>query len=108
MNKYFTLRCPWQPNILASGGGTADRCIKFWNVSNGACLNSVDSKSQVCALLFSKHHKELISAHGFANHQLTIWRYPSMIKEKVFYFRHLKRLLDVNCLIFTGFDWPYC
>ncbi len=24
--------CPWQSNILAIGGGTADRCIKFWNV----------------------------------------------------------------------------
>ena len=22
---------PHQSNILASGGGTADRCIKFWN-----------------------------------------------------------------------------
>lgn len=73
--------CPWQQNILASGGGTADRCIKFWNVSNGTCLNSVDTKSQVCSLLFSKNHKELISAHGFANNQLTIWKYPSMIKQ---------------------------
>lgn len=73
--------CPWQPNILASGGGTADRCIKFWNVSNGMRLSSVDTKSQVCALLFSKHHKELISAHGYANNQLTIWKYPSMMKQ---------------------------
>lgn len=73
--------CPWQPNILATGGGTADRCIKFWNVSNGTCLNSVDTKSQVCSLLFSKNYKELISAHGYANNQLTIWKYPSMIKQ---------------------------
>lgn len=81
--------CPWQQNILASGGGTADRCIKFWNVSNGACLNSVDTKSQVCSLLFSKNHKELISAHGFANNQLTIWKYPSMIKQIVSFLRSL-------------------
>lgn len=73
--------CPWQPNILATGGGTADRCIKFWNVSNGTCLNTVDTKSQVCSLLFSKNYKELISAHGYANNQLTIWKYPSMIKQ---------------------------
>jgi len=39
--------CPWQPNVLASGGGTADRHIRFWNVSTGACLNAVDTKSQV-------------------------------------------------------------
>lgn len=73
--------CPWQPHILASGGGTADRCIKFWNVNTGICSNSVDTKSQVCSLLFSENYKELISAHGYANHQLTIWKYPSMIKQ---------------------------
>ncbi|KAH8263094.1 hypothetical protein KR044_004314 [Drosophila immigrans] len=73
--------CPWQPNTLASGGGTADRCIKFWNVHNGTLIKSVDSKSQVCSLLFSRHYKELISAHGFANNQLTIWKYPTMVKQ---------------------------
>lgn len=46
--------CPWQPNILATGGGTADRCIKFWNVNNGSLIDSIDSKSQVCSLLWSK------------------------------------------------------
>lgn len=33
--------------ILASGGGTADRTIKFWNTSTGSLLNSVDTGSQV-------------------------------------------------------------
>lgn len=32
-------------------------------------------------MLWSKNYKELISAHGFANNQLTIWKYPSMIKQ---------------------------
>ncbi|XP_052867645.1 cell division cycle protein 20 homolog isoform X1 [Anopheles cruzii] len=73
--------CPWQPNVLASGGGTADRCIKFWNVASGQLLNSVDTKSQVCGLMFSKTYKEIISAHGYVNNQLTIWKYPSMTKQ---------------------------
>lgn len=73
--------CPWQPSTLATGGGTADRCIKFWNVNSGTCLNTIDTKSQVCSLLFSSHYKELISAHGYANNQLTIWKYPSMTKQ---------------------------
>lgn len=73
--------CPWQPNVLATGGGTADRCIKFWNVGNGQCINSIDSQSQVCALLWSKQYKEIISAHGYANNQLTIWKYPSMVRQ---------------------------
>lgn len=35
---------------------------------------------QVCALLWSQEYKELISGHGFAQNQLTIWRYPSLSK----------------------------
>lgn len=86
--------CPWQSNVLATGGGTADRCIKFWNVSNGSCTNTIDTKSQVCSLLFSKNYKELISAHGFANNQLTIWKYPSMTKQ-VDLVGHTQRVLQM-------------
>ncbi|MCO5554861.1 hypothetical protein L7F22_008397 [Adiantum nelumboides] len=72
--------CPFQSNLLASGGGTADRCIKFWNTQTGACLNSVDTNSQVCALQWSRHEKELLSSHGFSQNQLCLWKYPSMVK----------------------------
>uniref|UniRef100_UPI001CB8D661 cell division cycle 20.2, cofactor of APC complex-like n=1 Tax=Erigeron canadensis TaxID=72917 RepID=UPI001CB8D661 len=57
--------CPFQDNRLASGG--SEGCIKFYNTSNGACLNSVDIGSQVGAL-------------GFAQNQLTLWKYPSTVK----------------------------
>ncbi|XP_059057333.1 cell division cycle protein 20 homolog [Achroia grisella] len=70
--------CPWSSGILASGGGTADRTIRIWNVNTGANLNTVDTKSQVCSILWSTHYKELISGHGYANNQLVIWKYPLM------------------------------
>ncbi|XP_024364758.1 cell division cycle 20.2, cofactor of APC complex [Physcomitrium patens] len=72
--------CPFQSNLLASGGGTADRCIKFWNTHTGACVNSIDTHSQVCALQWSKHEKEILSSHGFSQNQLCLWKYPSMVK----------------------------
>ncbi|KAK7492880.1 hypothetical protein BaRGS_00015827 [Batillaria attramentaria] len=72
--------CPWQPSLLASGGGTADRHIRFWNCNTGSNLSNVDTKSQVCSILWSKEHRELISSHGFAQNQLIIWKYPSMSK----------------------------
>ncbi|XP_005866168.1 PREDICTED: cell division cycle protein 20 homolog [Myotis brandtii] len=72
--------CPWQSNILATGGGTSDRHIRIWNVCSGACLNAVDAHSQVCSILWSSHYKELISGHGFAQNQLVIWKYPTMVK----------------------------
>ena len=46
--------CPFRPNLLASGGGTADGTIRFWNTSSGALRNSVDTNSQVCAIVWSK------------------------------------------------------
>ncbi|KAJ1484004.1 WD40-repeat-containing domain protein [Baffinella frigidus] len=67
--------CPFSHNILASGGGTADRKICLWNTSNGTCLNEVDTKSQVCAIEWSVHDKEFVSSHGFTHNQLILWRY---------------------------------
>ncbi|GMY38091.1 Cell division cycle 20.1, cofactor of APC complex [Fagus crenata] len=49
--------CPFQRNLLASGGGVGDGCIKFWNTQTGACLNSINTGSQVCALLWNKHEQ---------------------------------------------------
>ncbi|PKI51219.1 hypothetical protein CRG98_028367 [Punica granatum] len=72
--------CPFQGSLLASGGGGGDRCIKFWNMDTGACLNSVDTGSQVCALLWNKNERELLSCHGFPQNQLTLWKYPSMLR----------------------------
>lgn len=70
--------CPFQSNLLATGGGTSDGHIKLWNVSSGNLVQSIDSKSQISCLLWSKYYKELISSHGYSTNQLTIWRYPDM------------------------------
>jgi cell division cycle protein 20 (cofactor of APC complex) len=74
--------CPFYRGLLASGGGTADRCIKFWNSSSGAILNSIDTGSQVCSIVWSKHQRELCSSHGYSENQLILWKYPSMTKIK--------------------------
>jgi cell division cycle protein 20 (cofactor of APC complex) len=72
--------CPFQTNLLASGGGTADRCIKFWNTHTGAMLNSIDTGSQVCSLQWNRHEREILSSHGYSKNQLCLWKYPSMVK----------------------------
>lgn len=118
---------PHQRGLLASGGGTADRCIKFWNTvstaqnsanaglanssnhqnlsnadldlsatnlasatpspllppsasapSNPHLIRSHDTGSQVCNLLFSTLTSELVSTHGYSQHAINIWKYPSM------------------------------
>jgi cell division cycle protein 20 (cofactor of APC complex) len=74
--------CPWsgQSNLLATGGGTADRHIRFWNTTTGACVGATDTGSQVCQLAWSKTYRELLSTHGFSQNQLCVWKYPNMRK----------------------------
>lgn len=91
---------PHQRGLLASGGGTADRTIKFWNTligSNGPTnaatlpssspsamaapanlLSSLDTGSQVCNLAWSRNSNELVSTHGYSQNQIIVWKYPSM------------------------------
>ncbi|KAM7460308.1 hypothetical protein LguiA_023695 [Lonicera macranthoides] len=71
---------PHQSGLLASGGGTADRCIRFWNTTSGNQLNSIDTGSQVCNLAWSKNVNEIVSTHGYSQNQIMVWKYPSMGK----------------------------
>jgi len=87
--------CPWQANTLASGGGTADRSIRLWNTSNGSITNTMDTKSQVCSLLWAPEYKELVSSHGYANNEITIWRWPSMTKVAEL-LGHTERVLNLK------------
>ena len=73
---------PHQHNILASGGGTADRTIRFWNTTNFEPIFKVDTGSQVCNLLFSKSSNEFVSTHGYSLNQINVWKLPNMQKIK--------------------------
>ena len=72
--------CPWQPNLLATGGGSYDRHIHFWNSTTGARVNSIDTGSQVTSLRWSPHYKEIVSTSGFPDNSLSIWSYPTLVR----------------------------
>ncbi|KAH0542574.1 hypothetical protein FGG08_003079 [Glutinoglossum americanum] len=69
---------PHQHGLLASGGGTADRRIKFWNTLTGQPISEIDTGSQVCNLAWSKNSNEIVSTHGYSQNQIVVWKYPSM------------------------------
>ena len=71
---------PHQHGLLASGGGTADRNIRFWNCLSGMPLHRIDTGSQVCNLAWSRNVNEIVSTHGYSLNQIIVWRYPSMQK----------------------------
>ena len=72
--------CPFQSNLLASGGGTADRYIRSGTRPQARMLNAIDTGSQVCALQWSRHEREILSSHGYSKNQLCLWKYPTLAK----------------------------
>lgn len=71
----------WSPHkrgILATGGGTADRRLKIWNVNTSAKIKDVDTGSQVCNMVWSKNTDEIVTSHGYSKYHLTLWDYPTM------------------------------
>ena len=97
---------PWKRGLLASGGGKKDHTIKFWNTENGLLINSFDTGSQVCQLMWNQYEKEIISSHGFSKNQISIWSYPKMTKV-VDLVGHMNRVLYLTmspdgCTLVSG------
>ncbi|KAJ3292374.1 ubiquitin-protein transferase activating protein [Borealophlyctis nickersoniae] len=72
--------CPWQLNILATGGGSHDKMIHFWNTSTGGKFGSCEADSQVTSIIWSHEYKEFVTSHGFPDNRLSLWKYPSLTK----------------------------
>jgi WD40 repeat protein len=59
---------PHQHGLLASGGGTADRCIRFWNTATNSKLNTIDTGSQVGLLLMLHVHVRTVMGTCLSSH----------------------------------------
>ncbi|KAK1215989.1 WD repeat-containing protein slp1 [Marasmius sp. AFHP31] len=70
--------CPWQPNLLATGGGTNDATINVWNSTTGARLHTLKTPSQITSLIWAPHKKEILSTHGYPTNSIMVHAYPSM------------------------------
>ncbi|PNF35729.1 Fizzy-related protein [Cryptotermes secundus] len=71
----------WSPHhrgILASGGGTHDGCIRFWNTLTRQPVECVDTGSQVTNLAWSEFSSELVSTHGHPKNNIHVWKYPRL------------------------------
>jgi WD40 repeat protein len=64
--------------LLASGGGTQDRTIKFWNSNTHTLLENIETESQVCNLAFSKISNQFVSTHGYSDNLILVWDYERL------------------------------
>ncbi|KAI0267337.1 WD40 repeat-like protein [Gloeopeniophorella convolvens] len=70
--------CPWQPSLLASGGGTNDATVHIWNSTTGGRLHSLKTPAQVTSIQWSPHKKEFLTTHGYPNNAIMVHAYPSL------------------------------
>ncbi len=59
--------CPWQDGLVATGGGSNDRCIHFFHTTSGAALATIFVSSQVTSLIWSTTRREIAVTFGFAH-----------------------------------------
>ncbi|KAF8213853.1 WD40-repeat-containing domain protein [Mycena galopus ATCC 62051] len=98
---------PWQPSLLASGGGTNDATINVWNSTTGALSHTQKTPSQITNLHFAPHRKELLSTHGYSTDAIGVWSYPRLERVAKICNAHDERILysavsPVGDMVVTG------
>ncbi|KAI3404272.2 hypothetical protein KGF56_002911 [Candida oxycetoniae] len=74
--------CPWTNSLLATGGGSKDRKIRFWHTTSGTLLNEFYTDGQITSLIWSKYKKEIVATFGFGgstkSNLMRVYSYPDM------------------------------
>lgn len=72
---------PWQPSLIAAGGGSNDRCIHFFHALSGSRLATIDCYAQVTSLVFNPQKREIAATFGFAQpehpYRVAVFAWPS-------------------------------
>lgn len=74
--------CPWSKSLLATGGGSKDRTIRFWHSNSGTLLNTIEARGQVTSLNWSNRKKQITLTFGFGDTKksklIIVYSYPQM------------------------------
>lgn len=74
---------PWQPTLLATGGGITDCTVHFYHAPTGSCLAKIYMWAQVTGLVWSKTHREITVVLGTPQHdydhpyRVVVFAWPS-------------------------------
>lgn len=92
--------CPFQTSLLATGGGTSDKTIHFWNTASGARVNLIETESQISSLNWGYANGtgfEVVATHGYPLNCISLFNYPTLQKTGVIANAHDSRILN-GCL----------
>ncbi|EMR68629.1 putative wd domain-containing protein [Eutypa lata UCREL1] len=72
--------CPWRKGLIATGGGSNDKCIHFFHTSSGAALASISVAAQVTSLIWSTTRREIVATFGYAQpdhpYRIAVFSWP--------------------------------
>ena len=71
---------PHQHGLLASGGGTADRCIRFWNTTTNTLYNASTLARKSATSPGQKTSTKSSRRTATRKTKSSVWRYPTMSK----------------------------
>lgn len=74
--------CPWSKSLLATGGGSKDRTIKFWHTTTGTLVDQIQACGQVTSLIWSTRYKQIVATFGFGDLDdpilITLYSFPRL------------------------------
>lgn len=73
--------CPWLSGLLATGGGSNDKCIHFFHAGTGTPLATIAVSAQVTGLIWSRTRREIAATFGYAQPEhpvrIAVFAWPS-------------------------------
>ncbi|KAI9049684.1 hypothetical protein LZ554_005840 [Drepanopeziza brunnea f. sp. 'monogermtubi'] len=72
--------CPWRDGLVATGGGSNDKCIHFFHTTSGTCLATISVAAQVTSLIWSTTRREIAATFGYAQpehpYRIAVFSWP--------------------------------
>ncbi|KAI5855539.1 WD40 repeat-like protein [Durotheca rogersii] len=72
--------CPWRQGLIATGGGSNDKCIHFYHTRSGAALATISVAAQVTSLIWSTTRREIAATFGYAHpdhpYRIAVFSWP--------------------------------
>ncbi|KAI1759094.1 WD40 repeat-like protein [Hypoxylon sp. FL1150] len=98
--------CPWRQGLIATGGGSNDKCIHFYHATSGAALATISVAAQVTSLIWSTTRREIVATFGYAQpdhpYRIAVFSWPDC--RQVAADRLKSRTAEEGCIIVASSD----
>ncbi|KAI2602504.1 WD40 repeat-like protein [Hypoxylon sp. NC1633] len=98
--------CPWRQGLIATGGGSNDKCIHFYHTTSGAALATISVAAQVTSLIWSTTRREIAATFGYAQpdhpYRIAVFSWPDC--RQVAVERLKSRTAEEGCIVVASSD----